>query len=363
MNGMKYSLSLGRPFGIKIAVHWTFLLLILWVVAVNIRQGADTAQVIISILFILALFVCVTLHELGHSLTARRYGIETRNITLLPIGGMANIDDMPEKPKQEIVVTASGLIVNVIIALLLWVIISIIPGYTFDTNLEAITGQNFLILLMYVNLFIAAFNLIPAFPMDGGRILRAVLSFRFDRIKATRYAMIAGQGFGVIFALVGLFINPFLFVIGIFVVIGARLEYTQVRYRSLLVDYKAQDILMEEYSTLQQDELLKNAVDLLLKSAQTGFLVKEDDEIVGILSKNDIINGLSKHGQEVPVREVMTTGFKHVDAATPLRDIFKTMQREKLDILPVFDGQKLIGVIDQDNIQEFIMVQSALREA
>lgn len=360
---MKYSLSLGKPFGIKIAVHWTFLLLIIWIVAVNVQQGANTAQIIMSILFILALFVCVTLHELGHSLAARRYGIETRSITLLPIGGMANIDDMPEKPKQEIVVTLSGLVVNVVIALLLWAIISIIPGYTFDASFQSITSENFLILLMYVNLFVVAFNLIPAFPMDGGRILRAALSFRFDRIKATKYSMMAGQVFGVIFALIGLFINPFLFVIGLFVVIGARMEYTQVKFSSLLVDHKAQDIVMDDYSSLDQEEPLKNAVDLLLKSAQTGFLVKEGDEVVGILSKNDIISGLSKQGKDAPVKEAMTTGFKHVEAGTPLRDIFKTLQREKMDILPVFRDKKLIGVINQDNIQEFIMVQSALKEA
>ncbi|MFO7935115.1 MAG: site-2 protease family protein [Bacteroidales bacterium] len=360
---MKYSLSLGKPFGIKIAVHWTFLLLIIWIVAVNVQQGANTAQIIMSILFILALFVCVTLHELGHSLAARRYGIETRSITLLPIGGMANIDDMPEKPKQEIVVTLSGLVVNVAIALLLWAVISIIPGYTFDTSFQSITSENFLILLMYINLFIVAFNLIPAFPMDGGRILRAALSFRMERIKATKYSMMAGQVFGVIFALIGLFVNPFLFVIGLFVVIGARMEYTQVKFSSLLVDYKAQDIVMDDYSSLDQEEPLKNAVDLLLKSAQTGFLVKEGDEVVGILSKNDIISGLSKQGEDAPVKDSMTTGFKHVEAGTPLRDIFKTLQREKTDILPVFREGKLIGVIDQDNIQEFIMVQSALKEA
>ena len=168
---MKYSLNLGRPFGIRIVVHWTFLLLILWVVAVNVRQGGDTAQVVYSVLFIVALFVCVTLHELGHSLAARKYGIETRSITLLPIGGMANIDEMPEKPKQEVVVTLSGLLVNVAIALLLWIVISLAPGLRMDTAFEAINSQNFLVMLMIVNLVIVGFNLIPAFPMDGGRIL------------------------------------------------------------------------------------------------------------------------------------------------------------------------------------------------
>ena len=288
---MKYSLNIGRPFGIRIAIHWTFLLLILWIVAVNMQQGSDTAQILISVLFILALFVCVTFHELGHSLAARRYGIETKSITLLPIGGMANIEEMPEKPKQEIIVTLSGLVVNVIIALLLWAVITFLPGYSFETELQAVTGENFLIMLMYVNLLIVAFNLIPAFPMDGGRILRALLSLRVDRLKATRYSMMAGQVFGVLFALVGLFINPFLFIIGVFVVIGARMEYTQVKYASLLVDHRAKEILMKDFTVFDPDEPLKHVVERLLNSTQSGFPVKKDGNVVGILSKDDIIKG------------------------------------------------------------------------
>ncbi len=359
---MKYSLSLGKPFGIKISVHWTFLLLILWVVAINVRQDVTLPQILLSVLFIMTLFVCVTLHELGHALAARRYGTETKSITLLPIGGMANIEEMPEKPKEEIIVTLSGLVVNVIIAFLLWGVISLLPGYGFDVEFETITGENFLILLMYVNLFIVVFNLIPAFPMDGGRILRGILSLNMDRIKATKYAMMSGQVFGVLFAIVGLFINPFLFIIGMFVVIGARLEYAQVKYQSLLVNYTAKDILIKDYSVLDAEDPLNKAVDKLLKTQQTGFLVKNGEDVVGILSKDNIIKGLSKHHKEVNVRQVMTTEFERVEASTSLRHIFQTMQKKKMDILPVFENKKLIGVIDMESVQEFIMVKSALHE-
>lgn len=359
---MKYALRLGRPFGIKIAIHWTFLLLILWVVAVNINQGADTGQALLSVAFVLVLFICVVLHELGHSLAARRYGIETKSITLLPIGGMANIEGMPEKPKQEIVVTASGLAVNVAIALILLGIISTVQGYSFDMDFEKITSKNFLILLMYTNLFIVAFNLIPAFPMDGGRILRAALSLRFNRVKATKYSMVAGQVFGVIFAITGLFVNPFLFVIGIFVFLGAGYEYTQVRFRSMLTDYTAKDIVMEDYMVLAASDPVKKAVEIMLKTRQTGFLVKEDDNVTGILDKDNIIKGLSEHGEEVEVGEIMTEDFQRVEAKTPLRDIFQTIQKKKAGFFPVFENDKLLGIIDQENIQEFIMVQSALRE-
>lgn len=356
---MNYALTLGKPFGIKISVHWTFLLLILWVVVVNARQDVGITQILTSIFFILTLFVCVTLHELGHALAARRYGIETKSITLLPIGGMANIQEMPKKPKQEIIVTLSGLVVNVIIAFLLLATIYLIPGYNFDASFETITSQNFLILLMYINLFIVAFNLIPAFPMDGGRILRAILSLRYDRIKATKYSMMSGQVFGVVFAIIGVFINPFLFIVGMFVVIGARLEYSQLKFRSFLYDYVAKDILIKDYSVVDPGDALKEAVDLLLKSQKTGFLVKENDEVKGLLFKDDIIKGLSKYHEDVNVRQVMTTDFEPVEASTSLRDIFQIMQQKKMQMLPVFENKRLIGVIDMESIHEFIMIKSA----
>lgn len=360
---MKYSLRLGRPFGIKISIHWTFLLLIIWIVAVNVNQGANTSQILWSVFFILVLFVCVTLHELGHSLAARKYDIETKSITLLPIGGMANIEGMPEKPKQEIVVTLSGLMVNVAIAGILWVIISTVPAYSFDIDLTTITGKNFLVMLMYVNLFIVAFNLIPAFPMDGGRVLRAALSFRFDRVKATKYSMVAGQVFGAIFAIFGLFVNPFLFIIGVFVYLGAQFEYKQVKFRSLLFDYKVRDLVMKDYRVLDPEDELKKAVEILLQTRQTGFLVKKNEkEFVGVLLKDQIIDGLSKYGREGKVEDVMLKDYKKIDADTLLKDLFQQMQKEKTDMFPVFDDQKLIGVIDMENIQEFIMVQSALHD-
>jgi predicted transcriptional regulator len=241
-------------------------------------------------------------------------------------------------------------------------VIAMLPGTGFNSGLEAITGKNFLLMLMYVNLLIVAFNLIPAFPMDGGRILRALLSLRFDRLKATRYSMLAGQVFGSLFALVGIFINPFLFIIGIFVVIGARMEYTLVKHSTLLVDHQVKDILIKDYTTFRPEEPLKNAVDRLLSSAQSGFLVQENGGVIGVLTKEDIIQGLSSHGEDVQVREVMSTVFRKIDASASLRDIFKFMQKDRAGLMPVFEDQKLVGIIDQENIQEFIMVQSALRD-
>ena len=361
---MKYSLNLGRPFGIKVAIHWTFLLLIAWVVIVALQQGSNFQQVIMSVIFILALFVCVTLHEFGHSLAARRYGIETKSITLLPIGGMANIKGMPEKPKEEIIVTLSGLVVNVVIAGIIWGIIATTGGMSMDTKFEKITAENFFVLLMVTNLFIVAFNLIPAFPMDGGRSLRAALSLKMNRRKATRAASVTGQFFGVVFTIGGLFVNPFLVIIGIFVFLGARAEYEQEKYKYALGGYKVSDVMMHDYSTFKKSATLKEVVKTLLDSQEEGFIITEDgDEVAGTLTKDHIISGLSKFGESGKVEDAMNETFESLDPELPLQKALEKMQFNKYKFLPVTENGKLKGVVDLNNIQEFVMVKSALKEA
>ncbi|MFP4060249.1 MAG: site-2 protease family protein [Bacteroidales bacterium] len=359
---MKYSMNLGRPFGIKVSIHWTFLLLIAWVVIVALQQGGDFQQVVMYVIFILALFVCVTLHEFGHSLAARRYGIETKSITLLPIGRMANIKGMPEKPREEIIVTLSGLIVNVVIAGLIWGIIATTGSIDMDMQFEKITAKNFFLLLMVTNLFIVAFNLIPAFPMDGGRILRAALSLKMNRRKATRAASITGQFFGIVFTIGGLFINPFLVIIGIFVFLGARAEYEQEKYKYILGGYKVTDVMMHDFSKFNKNDQLKDVVKTLLDSQEEGFVVVENgEEVAGLLTKDDIISGLSKYGEEGKVEDAMNATFESLDPGMDLQKALGKMQFNKYKFLPVTDSGKLKGVVDLNNIQEFVMVKSALK--
>jgi len=358
---MKKSLKLGKPFGIKLAVHWTFLLLIAWVVIMDLTRGRSFNEALWSILFVLVLFVCVTLHELGHALVAKRYGYPTKSITLLPIGGMANIEKMPEKPKQELWITLAGLSVNVVIALVLWGIISTTGGVTTEMSVQAITSNNFLVLLMIVNVFLVVFNLIPAFPMDGGRILRSILSFKMKREKATRVAMMSGQIFGVLFVFTGIFINPFLVIIGIFVFLGARMEYEEVRSRYVLNGYTVHDVLMKHYTTLSPTDDLKKAVNILLDTREEKFLIAEKEQIFGLLTKKDIIRGLSEHGETVTVDRVMTSTFEALKADMPLIQAFEIMKRNKTDILPVVKEDHLEGVLDLENIQEFIDVKSAMQ--
>ena len=237
---MKWSLNLGKVAGIKLTVHWTFIILIGWVFFMHYRMGHDMQQALIGVVFILALFVCVTLHELGHALTAKRFNIITQSITLLPIGGLAKMEKMPEKPIQELWVAIAGPLVNVVIAILLYVYLTIsnsIPPLI-DIEHMQLQGTGFWFNLLIANVILALFNLIPAFPMDGGRVLRAILAFKLDRGKATKIAATIGQLLAISFVFFGFFSNIWLVFIGIFIYLGAGAEATFEATKSILTGHQ-----------------------------------------------------------------------------------------------------------------------------
>jgi Zn-dependent protease/CBS domain-containing protein len=360
---MKHSLILGRPFGIKVAVHWTFLLIIAWVIFLNLQQGANTQQILFSVLFILAIFICVVIHELSHSLTARRYGISTKSITLLPIGGLADLQKMPEKPREEFAVSVAGPLSNIVIGLVIMLVLLVTDNLNLSsTYFQSITGKNFFIVLMFANLMLAVFNLLPAFPMDGGRIFRSLMAMYFSREKATYVAMNIGKIFALGLAILGVFVNPFLIFIAIFIFIGAQKEYEQIRYTSVLTGYHVQDVLMHEFTTLKEEETLRKAVDLLLDTPEQRFVVVDDENrVVGILTRNNIIQGLSEQGEDLNIRQVMNREITTFNPRTSLEHAFQTMRNQRIAMAPVVENDRLLGIIDMDNINEFIMIRSAIK--
>ena len=218
---MRWSWRLGRLAGIDVKVHATFFLLVAWVGMTYWLAGQGVAGVLSGILFILLFFGCVVLHELGHALTARRFGVETRDIILLPIGGVARLDHIPDKPRQELWIAAAGPAVNVAIATGLFVWLQITGGWE-PLKQMSMTGGATPQKLAVLNVFLALFNLIPAFPMDGGRMLRAVLAMRLEYVQATQMAASIGQGLAYVFGFLGLFTSPLLIIIAFFVWIGVR---------------------------------------------------------------------------------------------------------------------------------------------
>jgi len=359
---MRWSLSLGRIAGIKVFIHWTFIILVAWIVIQGSLQGQTTNQTLWTLAFLLAIFFCVFLHEMGHALAARRYHIKTRDITMLPIGGLARLENLPEDPKQELLVALAGPAVNLVIAGLLFAGLSTQELNINEVNLESINQGNFLYMLLSANLILAVFNLIPAFPMDGGRALRALLSFRLNRVKATRIAAGIGQVLAIGFVFIGLFYNPILLLIGIFIFLGAQAESSFAQTRDLLSGYKVADVVMEEYKTLRTDEPLSKAIELLLDGQSTKFLVSDNGEVAGTLSRNEMVKALSEVGREARVGDVMNRDVEYFDADMELKDAFLKMQNHKHGLILVRRRNDFVGVVDLENIQEFIMLRGAQPE-
>ncbi len=357
----RYSLNLGKPFGIKVSVHWTFSLLIAWIVFITVRQGLGTTQVLMHVFFILVLFLCVVLHEFGHSLTAIKLGGKVKSITLLPIGGMANITEMPENPRDEFLISAAGPMVNIVIAGLLWIYLGLF--HTVDTDqmeFTTITFSNFPVILLAANLFIVAFNLIPAFPMDGGRLFRSALAMKMNRLKATRIAKDIGQIFAVMFIFAGLFFNPFLIIIGFFVFLGAKGEYEMMRYKDILNNYTVKDILMTDYERMDENDSLEDAAEKHAHTSNRGYVITADGKYAGILTKNALIKGLSVYGKKGRIKDVMNENIESVKPDMTLFDVYKNMQLNKYDMVPVKENEKFKGVLDIENINEFFMIQRAM---
>ncbi|TMP99973.1 MAG: site-2 protease family protein, partial [Verrucomicrobia bacterium] len=253
---MKWSLKLGSFAGIRVYLHWTFVLLLGWILFSHLGQGHDWAEAWLGVGFIIALFGCVLLHEFGHALTAKHYGIGTRDITLLPIGGIARLERLPENPRHELWVTLAGPAVNVVIAGVLFAVLYFLyPGNKFS-QANLLEG-NFLVRLMWVNVFLGAFHLLPAFPMDGGRVLRALLSMRLGRARATRLAASIGQGMAILFGIAGFFGNPMLIFIAIFVYLGAEAEAQSVETTSFIGGLHVKDAMMTSFRALKAEDPLE----------------------------------------------------------------------------------------------------------
>ncbi|HXI51511.1 MAG TPA: site-2 protease family protein, partial [Candidatus Saccharimonadales bacterium] len=269
---MKSSWRIGRVAGIDVHLHFTFLILLGWVALSHYLQRQNWRDALGGLAFTLSLFTIVVLHELGHALTARRFGIRTRDITLLPIGGVARLERIPENPKQELLVALAGPAVNVVLAALFLGVLMV--GAELPAAKEfKLVGGHFLAKLMWINVSLAVFNLLPAFPMDGGRVLRAVLAMRMDYVRATNIAASIGKGMAWVFASVGLFTNPFLIFIALFVWIGAAQEASQAQMKSALAGLPVSRVMMTDFRTLAPDDTLARAVEHILAGCQQDFPV------------------------------------------------------------------------------------------
>ncbi len=360
---MKWQWKLGRFAGIDVYAHATFLLLIGWVGVSHWLEHQSWGEVFNGILFILALFACVVLHEYGHALTARKYGIKTRDITLYPIGGVARLERMPEKPIEELWVALMGPAVNVVIAAGLFAYLFLTNGLV-PLNQLTVASGSFLERLMTVNISLVLFNLIPAFPMDGGRVLRAILAMRMDYVRATQIAASIGQGMAFLLGFWGLFNNPFLLFIAFFVWIGASQEASMVQMKNSISGIPVTRAMMTDFQTLSPRDTLARVVGLVLAGSQHDFpVVDGEGRVIGILERDVFIAALSNQGQSAPVVGVMRGDLPEVDSYEMVESALMRLQESGAKALPVTHLGRLVGLITAENITEFLMIRSALRTA
>ena len=360
---MKWSWKLGKVFGINVYMHATFLILIAWIVLTEWGETHSVRAVAGAVLFILALFVCVVAHEFGHALAARRYGIQTNDITLLPIGGVSSLERIPDDPRQELMVALAGPAVSVAIAAALLLAAWITGATGHLTQIGPWGNVPFIEQLLLANVMLVIFNLLPAFPMDGGRIFRSLLARRMDYARATRIAANVGQGMALLFAGLGLFGNPVLFVIALFVWIGAGQEAAMAELKSVLSGIAVSRVTITDFSTISSSDTLSRPVELMLHGTQQDFPVVDDGRLVGILTRKELLSGLSKSGPDMPVSQVMRKDYPAIAGSEMLQAASEKLQNPDSRVLLVMEKGSLLGLFTVENLAEFLMVQSALSGA
>jgi Zn-dependent protease/CBS domain-containing protein len=357
---MSWSLNIGRVAGTVVRVHLTFLLFLAWIFAASYATGgAATAWE--SLVFMVLLFLCVLLHEFGHIFTARAFGVPTPYVTLLPIGGVAQLERIPEEPWEEFLIAIAGPMVNVVIAAALIVLF----GADLQPSAAAAVDNMKVPLvdrLAAVNLFLALFNMIPAFPMDGGRVLRALLASRLGYVRATEIAASIGQFVAFALGFIGLLFNPILIFIAIFVYLAASSEAHMVALRAASRGVPVSYAMMTQFATLSPQAQIDEAVQTLLKTSQGEFPVVDDaGKPVGVLGRGDLIRAIKTLGPDARVADAMNAEIPTISHRSTLEQAFKLLQQKSAPAVGVTDASgKLVGLVTSETIAEMMMLQEAL---
>ena len=347
------SIQLGRILGIPLRVHITFIALVLFIVVGGYLTGGPR-QALWSMLFIVALFACVVLHELAHSMVARSYGVRVESITLLPIGGIAAMQEMPRAPREEGLMAIAGPLMSLSIAGVLYGVTHLLHY----AGPATYGNQPWLRMLLQANLIIAGFNLLPAFPMDGGRVLRAVLASRMDHVEATNIASSVGQVMAVLIGLAGIFllhVNLWLVLIAIFIFMGAGQEGRQVRAQAVLERISAGQAMVTRFETLPRDAQLAVALGYATRGYQHDFPVVEQDMIVGVVTQQDLLTGLHHLGPQHTVGEVMSTNVCQVPPGANMADVYRRIAQGGCGVVLVREADRIIGLVTPESFREQLL--------
>ena len=359
----KGTLQIARVSGIPVRLHWSFGFVFVWVAYNGWQEGIATYNILFMEMYVVILFFCVLLHEFGHALMARKYGHQTRDILLTPIGGIARLESISEKPIQEFWIAIAGPAVNVVIAMVLGLIILLVgfskffqPGFTFPEANASI--YSIIPLVMISNIILAVFNIVPAFPMDGGRILRSLLSMKFTRLKATWIAARLGQVLSASFLVYAIYNNQWMLcLVGVFIFFTAGAELKQVQWESILVNKKTGDLMMQQFTTFQAHDPMAYPVQLLQRGLERNFLVFNGQAILGTLSGTDIMECIKKKSIHQPIMDFTHSGIQPIHPYTTVKEALHQMQTTNHPLLPVVMDGNLVGILDENQINKFMEIQ------
>ena len=359
---MRWSVPIGRVFGITLRLHVTFLIFLAFIGYGGFADegwlGAGWAVAMFS-----SVFACIALHELGHSVVAQQLGVQVKSITLLPIGGIAALRNMPENPWHEIAITLAGPMVNAALAAILLPFTGL-PHHLFFLSMPH-NLPGLLLTLTQANITLFLFNFIPAFPMDGGRLLRAVLALVLPYRRATTIAATVGQGLAILFILAGLKSSSlfWLIIIGAFIFMAAEGEERMVRMRSLLHDLDVADVMSRDFAFLSPHDTAARGTELIYQTGQDDFPVVQDDHLVGIVTRPLLVKAMNAHGANVPVAEMMDTDVFVVSPYEKVIHIYEKIVGDDHVSAVVMDEGKLVGILSPDNISRYLFVQSSLKSS
>ena len=362
-----WSIPLGRLFGIEIRIHLTFLFLLFFVWGTEATtQDANAALHVLALVGIV--FGSVVLHELGHALVARGSGVPAKGIILLPIGGITVLDEAHAIPdsmnawKRDIRIAAAGPVVNLVVAgLAALILVAAIPGFSLTTR-PLVHSSALLRSIVWVNLYLGLFNLLPAYPMDGGRVLRAMFSRRVDMVRATQRAVRIGHVFSFLFMMVGFLLgNWWLAMIGLFLFLGAQLEERSAVFQSVLQSVRLEEVMLTDFATLSPADTLEDALEKAVHTLQDDFPVVRGSDMVGVVSRQKILEALRAEGNGY-VQAVMNRIFEVAVKQESLASAFRKLSARNLSIIPVVDEEQLVGIVTLQNLMHSMSLLAESRK-
>ena len=361
--------KIGRFSGIDVKVHWTFFLLLAFFAFIGYQVSGSPVGALTAVVVIVALFLCVLLHEFGHSLVAQRLGIGIHSITLLPIGGSSNLESLPEKPADEVKISVAGPLVSVVLALIFFgvgLLLGAVPRVPTDLFMDIGSVGQFFFYLGFLNVVLAVFNLLPAFPLDGGRILRGLLATRLGAVRATDISSTIGQVFAAVFFLVGLLSGDILLaLVAVFIFFGASGEAQMVKQRELTGGLTVSDVMgtKPRTETVTPNHTFGQVLELVIHGYQEDFPVLDDGKLVGMLTRNEIMIAAHSPERYSSVRDLMKTNVPTISSQADLfEDGLRILQKSGLRALPVTENGELVGMLTIEDVGQASLLGPLPRE-